>query len=161
MTYAGAKGTTSVPFQFSLLEMLSWMTATAVFFATFKCWPVPYNLARLALWVNVFMLAFIALLILSGMWLVFSKWRLALRIAWGVAIITVVTAPFAVITEGLMSSGVGEIVAALVVVFVLSAFVLWLIASFLVIRWAGYRLEWQWRFGRRRTASAETGDGQA
>ncbi len=147
MVQAGVEGTASAPFQFSLRDMFHWTTATAVFIASVKCSGFRRYLTRMPP-IALLIFAGIALLGLLGMWLVFRKWRLARRFLGGLAVIIVATVPFAMATEG--ATNLPEVVIIPVIAFVLSAYAAWLIASFLVIRWAGYRLEWQWRFGSRR-----------
>jgi hypothetical protein len=140
MTYADVPATAPGPFQFSLLEILSWTTATAVFLASLECYafychmtiPLPslYELALIEWSVAV---------ALAVMWRVLDRRGLP-QGCLGAVVVAVALLALMAVNEG---HGVMELA------FFFSACVAWLIASLFVIRWAGYRLEWQRRFGRR------------
>ena len=86
----------------------------------------------------------------TSLWLVLGRRWLALRMAVWLILIGSSSLSLAIGAE----SSNGKSWAP----FVIFTYAAWLIASFLVIRWAGYRLEWQWRFGKPGAATTTTED---
>lgn len=157
MLYAGVPATTPGPFQFSLLELFSWTTATAVFFASLKYFGFyhhsigpfgPFAIGELAVSVVCFVV-----LALTAMWLVFGR-QWSVERCFGCSMVVVVAAVAFSVTVGAPANP--NLIIELLVALTFSVYTAWLIASLSVIRWAGYRLEWQWRF-RRRQSEAPTG----
>jgi hypothetical protein len=80
------------------------------------------------------------LIAFSSIWVAFDRRRLALR--------CVLCAMLVGLASAIQASAVLWLFLPWFA-FAFSVYTAWLIASFLDIRWAGYRLEWRWRFGRR------------
>ena len=138
-------------FQFSLLEIFSWITATAISLRIFKSVPVEVLIIAspwlyFGLSSAIYVCVFLTLISLACVWVVFGRRWLVLRILAGVVLPVSFAATFA---------GMTRFVFLQVYMYFFSSYVLWLIASFLVIRWAGYRLEWRWRFGRNRRNTSD------
>jgi hypothetical protein len=154
MIHVDVPATTTGPFQFSLLEILSWMTATAVFLALLKMTAQFSLLEVLSMPLTsideLALLATSVVLALPAMWLVFGRRWLQQRCLGCMGAVAVASVAFAAIrTAANPIVPVGTIT--LVKAFLFSVLTAWLIACFLVIRWAGYRLEWRWRFSRRQS----------
>lgn len=152
MSCSGVPAMTRPPFQFSLLEVFSWMTATAVFLTLLQSY-APYRDLFPKPGFNSLGIGCLALLALPILWLVFGRRWFPLRcLACGTSLAATTFGIIAAYRIYVEVTGIA---------LQLSIYTAWLIASFLVIRWAGYRLEWQWRFGRRGAASVDAGEGRA
>jgi CDP-diglyceride synthetase len=135
-------------FQFSLSDIFNWTTATAVLLAFFKCMPhKTVEIVRSSDWdIACLFNTLCTMLALASIWLVFAKRWLALRCVGCVIVVS------------LAAVAVGQVfgtpprrslrIPLLYWLFVFTAQAGWLIASLLVIRLAGFRLVWQWRFAK-------------
>jgi hypothetical protein len=127
------------PLQFSLLDVFGWMTATAIILSFIQCLPAGTTLRYLPTERTMgTALAILTLIGFASIWVVFGRRWLALRCVL-CAMLVGLASP---IQTSLGGWGVSWFL------FVFSVYAAWLIASLLVIRWAGHRLEWQWRFSR-------------
>lgn len=141
MIYADVPATTSRPFQFSLLETLSWMTATAVFLASLKCYAMYYERYSHSSF-DVLIIACSVVPALTAIWLVFGRrWLSDVVQCLGCMMAVVMASSFAGVAV-IGTAAVGVRIAS-EIAFLFSVYAVWLIASFLVIRWAGYGLEWR------------------
>jgi hypothetical protein len=137
--------------QFYIRDMLAWMTALAVILSAMKCapqdWLWPMTIGE-------------AISLFGGLGLVAgASIHSALGGGWLLA--RIMLPPLAV--------GVGAYVFATVrgttfsvwyFALLLGLMAAWLVGSLLLVRLAGYRLAWRWRFSRADRESLETGDGK-
>jgi len=122
-------------FQFSVLDLMGWTTAIAILLSVWG-----YSL-RDTVGQYFSIISFVILhgsitcLALTIIWLVFGKRRLVMRVLASVLVFLMETTEFTCLFG---TAHVGRIVAYFAI------FTFWLIVSLLVIRLAGYRLQWRW-----------------
>jgi hypothetical protein len=139
--------TASSRFQFTIRDMLSWMTALAVILGALHYMPEglfpTYSIADAIVVFGSFVLVAVTSIILAlcNGWLLARLLLLPLTIGSGAA--------------WLASHPSGRPVWYLSLLLGLMS--VWIAASLLVVRYAGYRLIWWWRFGRKNLESKATG----
>ncbi len=143
---AAAQRVLDTPIQFSLLEIFSWLTACGIILGIVKCVPDQLMFTYVPR-VQHACFTFLALVLI---WLLLEGRGLFLRSCLCALVVglTSIVVAWAVDWELLWGY-----------LFVFCVYSVWLIPSLLVIRWAGYRLEWQWRFGRKHRNQATLGYG--
>ncbi len=133
-------------FQFTIRDMLSWMTALAVILSalhyTPEGWLARYARESSIVTLGSFLLVAIASIVLSlcDRWLLARLLLLPLTIGLGTALLAgpnVRPTWYLALFPGLMSA--------------------WITGSLLVVRYAGYRLIWRWRFSRKHLDSRAVG----
>lgn len=127
--------------QFSLRDAFVWMTAFAVLLGA-TCWQsspfehIANDLADAGFWTAVGSSAAVSL---ACFWLVLGTHWLGVRI---------LVLPLAIAAGAVaLRAGIGFL-AVWAFATLLSFEAAWIVGSLLVVRLAGYRLTWQWRFGR-------------
>jgi hypothetical protein len=141
LTRSGQRSTVRPRFQFFIREILAWTTALAVVLSAGKClfllrwYPILMrNTAVYFVWLGTD-----AILVAAFMWAALGQRRTILRVILPPVAVVVAGALFAgFFHEQLLRTTIG-----------LGFMAFWIVASLLVVRWAGYRLTWQWRFSRR------------
>jgi hypothetical protein len=156
LTHVAAPEAPRSPLQVSILEILSWTTAAAVMLGVWQSVPEAAMQIFPSGWDDMLLLSFaFTILAATSLWLVFGETPLIAR---GLAF-AVLLGPLSFFVCQLAGAPqIGR------VVFILSVYSAWVIASLVVVRLAGYRVGWRRRGLRQevasRNASEAGGDGQ-
>lgn len=127
------------PFQFSILQIMTWTAAVAVIMSALRCSSAE-SLRRLYSMQEILLLAAsLGSVGLASMWLVFGSRLPVLRVLAMLAAVGAPTVIFGVLIAHREWSYFG---------FIFGSEAVWIILSLLVIGWAGYRLTWHWRLRR-------------
>jgi len=131
-------------FQFSLRQSLGWMTAVAVLLTAMRWMPedFPTSFLRPSGWAIPGGCSLVAV---ASVWLTLGRGWLPIRL---------LLLPIAVVAATtILKFGIGFLDVWVYAV-LMACEAAWLVASLLVVRIAGYRLVWRWRFGAARGVGA-------
>jgi hypothetical protein len=151
LTRLGQQSAPSPRFQFSVRDVLAWTTALAVVLIAGKCRLTQhsYLIDYYGMRHYLVTLGALALIAVAFIWVALGELPMVARSLFGLTAIfggaALLRATFNYQVISVFHCDEPSWFFPMLLGFI----ALWLLASLLVVRWAGYRLNWQWRFSRR------------